>query len=74
MLHDLTFAQLIRYAEYSYEFQREQSRLNAIELGLTLGILKYKDSSLSHSQSDNQTITGNGLSELIRRNSKGNGR
>jgi len=69
VLHKLTFAQLIRYAEYSVEWQKEQAKLNAIEIGLALGFLKRKD------EEETQPLPspeeeGDGVDELLRRNAK----
>lgn len=66
VLHTLTFAQLIRYAEYATEYQIETARLQAIEMGLTLGFLSHTGSSASAA-----APSGNGIDNLIKINNIG---
>lgn len=66
ILHNLTFAQLVRYAEYATEYQIETARLQAIEMGLTLGFLTTKGSS-----STAAAPSGNGIDNLIKINNIG---
>lgn len=70
VLHKLTFKQLIRYAEYSVEWQREQARLNAVEMGITLGLLKRKEEETTHVTQEEMPDGDSGVDELLRRNTK----
>lgn len=68
VLHNLTLPQVVRYYEYASEYQLQLARMQAVQTGLTLGLLQYKDS--DNGNTDGDAITGNGVDDLIRRNKK----
>lgn len=70
MLHKLTFAELIRYAEYAQDEVELSARMQAIQYGLVLGLLKPREqpAPIFPDESDAVNNDDGGISELIKAN------